>query len=365
MGFTSGTETPLLGIQLPNGAVPRSVRGLRVQTMSRQLAKKHLLRRRRHRRRCTREEYTPDVNKVLGARAVGKGWDDLWGDCVNAWLDFEAACGYDNNGGQLTAESRPVEMTKFINTGSKWYVPPRIEAPGHREEEGHSLCGGGRGGQQSSRRRVGYTAEDAWQIGAHVGDWESERGEDWEAAVSALTELFHGLVESGELVDNMSEVRARVQKKLEALKARGTKKQPKNKKRKRVEDEEEEAEADGEETGGQASKRKKQVVPEKEKRVTRSKLRKYEVMGSRPNVERRLMMGILPRQISQLNETQVEDCSKTGHAEWPGNAANVGPFPDIILILVPWRRGGGSRRCALTTVVEFLIAFFSDECVLC
>jgi hypothetical protein len=71
----------------------------------------------------------------------------------------------------------------------------------------------------------------------------------------------------------MSEVRARVQKKLEALKARGTKRQPKNKKRKRVEDKED-AEADGEETGGQASKRKKQVVPEKEKRVTRSEAAK-------------------------------------------------------------------------------------------
>jgi hypothetical protein len=158
--------------------------------------------------RVDREEYTPDVNKVLGACAVGKGWDDLWGDCVNAWLDFEAACGYDNNGGQLTAESRPVEMTKFINTGSKWYVPPRIEEPGHREEEGTFAARWwawwaaiqpkeGWGTLPKMHGRLGLMLV----IGSLAWWGTTERGEDWEAVVSALTELFHGLVKSGELVD--------------------------------------------------------------------------------------------------------------------------------------------------------------------
>ncbi|KAJ7833657.1 hypothetical protein B0H13DRAFT_2370320 [Mycena leptocephala] len=82
------------------------------------------------------EKFTPEMNKVWGGCVVGRQWGDLGGDCVNSWLNFEAACGYDNNSGQLTNDGRPIEMTKLINTGRKWYVPLRIDMPGSREEEG-------------------------------------------------------------------------------------------------------------------------------------------------------------------------------------------------------------------------------------
>jgi hypothetical protein len=99
-------------------------------------------------------------------------------------------------------------MTKFINTGRRWYVPPRIEAPGSREEEGTF----------AARWWSWWAAiqpEERWGtlptmhgrtglmlvIGTLAWWGTADRGKDWEAAVSALTELFQDLVNSGELQD--------------------------------------------------------------------------------------------------------------------------------------------------------------------
>jgi hypothetical protein len=144
-------------------------------------------------------------------------------------------------------------------------------------------------GSDPARGRVGYTADDAWQIGAHVGDRDSgvvgddsARGGLGRGGVGADETLpgfgeirgaagqvssFCNVKDGVELttINRMSEVRAKVAKQLAALKSKkkAVKKQPK---RKRADDEEE--------TGGQGSRRKKQAMQEKEKRVTRSEAAK-------------------------------------------------------------------------------------------
>jgi hypothetical protein len=153
------------------------------------------------------------MNKVWGGCAVGREWGKVWEDCVNAWLDFEAACGYDNNGGQLTNAGRPVEMTKFINGGRKWYVPPTIEAPGWQDEEGTFAAAWWSwweaiqpeerwGNLPTMHGRTGLMLV----VGCLAWWGTTERGDEWEAAVAVLTQLLHDLLNSGELVDKPPDV---------------------------------------------------------------------------------------------------------------------------------------------------------------
>lgn len=143
-------------------------------------------------------------------------------------------------------------------------------------------------GSDPARGRVGYTAEDAWQIGAHVGDRDSgvvgdnrargglgSGGVGPDEALPGFGEIrgaagqvssFCNVKDGVELmtINRMSEVRAKVAKQLAALKSKkkAVKKQPKQKR------------ADDEEDADEGSRCKKQAVQEKEKRVTRSEAAK-------------------------------------------------------------------------------------------
>ncbi|KAJ7752298.1 hypothetical protein B0H16DRAFT_1266091, partial [Mycena metata] len=50
----------------------------------------------------------------------------VWGTCVRAWVDLEAASGFDNEGGQLTTDKRPKEIKDFIRGGRRWYIPKHL-----------------------------------------------------------------------------------------------------------------------------------------------------------------------------------------------------------------------------------------------
>jgi hypothetical protein len=158
--------------------------------------------------RADNDVFSPEMNKVWGACGVGQQWGDLWGDTVNAWLDFEVACGCDNNGGQLTNEGRPAEMTKFINTGRKWYVPLHIESPGRKEDEGSfaaawwSWWAAIQPEERWGNLPTMYGRTGLMLVIGCLAWWgASERGEEWEAAISALKGLLEDLLKSGLLVD--------------------------------------------------------------------------------------------------------------------------------------------------------------------
>ncbi|KAJ7614718.1 hypothetical protein DFH06DRAFT_1344050 [Mycena polygramma] len=229
-----------------------------------------------------------EISKAMAAfSSTTQKWGDNWAECVVAWLDFEGGTGY-GHGGRLGNEQRPVEVKNFINGGRKWYAPPVISKVGKKDEAGS------------------YAAQwwgwwDGFQPGDDEGEWGdlplmhgptglmlvlaalfwwglaeegNERGEEWEGAVTALKELLRGLVDSGELVDNYSEGRKKVQKKMDRI--RGTS-QPKRKRGGG-------GEAD-EEAG--VSKKRKVVATEGGKRVTRTQAAKDKENASGPRARTR------------------------------------------------------------------------------
>ncbi|KAF8145913.1 hypothetical protein K438DRAFT_1781538 [Mycena galopus ATCC 62051] len=64
------------------------------------------------------------------AFALGEKWGTEWAKLVKAYLDFEAACGYQDSGPRIDGESKPEEIGVWIKNGRKWAVPPKLRRLG-------------------------------------------------------------------------------------------------------------------------------------------------------------------------------------------------------------------------------------------
>ncbi|KAJ7164579.1 hypothetical protein C8R43DRAFT_878649 [Mycena crocata] len=60
----------------------------------------------------------------------GECWDSVWADCVDKFLDFEAACGYQEKGPRIGGEDRPDEVQAWLGSGRRWFVAPAIATLG-------------------------------------------------------------------------------------------------------------------------------------------------------------------------------------------------------------------------------------------
>ncbi|KAJ7736639.1 hypothetical protein B0H16DRAFT_1730686 [Mycena metata] len=79
----------------------------------------------------------PEVKKVFASFATAKA--DLgvpWAKVVEVWVKVEEASGFNNEGGKITTDCRPKEITDFISKGRHWIMVRKITAPGTRDQEG-------------------------------------------------------------------------------------------------------------------------------------------------------------------------------------------------------------------------------------
>ncbi|KAJ7086913.1 hypothetical protein B0H15DRAFT_781762 [Mycena belliarum] len=168
------------------------------------------------------------MRKAFSAFALGEKWGASWGDLVEAWLDIEAACGYEDDGGQLETKNRPKEVHLFFKHGRKWYTPPAIKKLGRLGEKGtyaddwwlwwraiqpeQRIWFGGMltsptditwGKLVSMHGRVGFLQVVAslmwWGLEEHKAATEGGRASGWLDAVCDVVSLLRSLVQSGEL----------------------------------------------------------------------------------------------------------------------------------------------------------------------
>ncbi|KAJ7017505.1 hypothetical protein C8F04DRAFT_1200386 [Mycena alexandri] len=206
----------------------------------------------------------PEVKKAFASFATRKReFGGSWAKLVDAWLKLEEASGFDNEGGKLTTEGRPKEVTEFINKGRHWIMVRKIDAPGSKDTEA-SYAAQWWGWWEAIERK-----EDLHTMHGRMGFmlvvlsllwWGAgELGVEWEAAVAAVTTTLEELVASGKVVKSAARPKAA------AAAGRG-----KAKGKRGREEKENEEEDEGE--GRVKAKRQKRVQPaEEETRVTRSK----------------------------------------------------------------------------------------------
>ncbi|KAJ7078271.1 hypothetical protein B0H15DRAFT_789080 [Mycena belliarum] len=168
------------------------------------------------------------MRKAFSAFALGEKWGSEWGDLVNAWLDLEAACDYNDDGGKLDTMHRPPEVHEFIKHGRKWWAPPAIQNVGRVGEKNsyadrwwlwwrhlqpkERLWVGGMLTTPTEMTwtpklttmhgRVGFMqvlASLLWWGLAEAKAGDVGRASGWEDAVEDVAFLLQRLVESGEL----------------------------------------------------------------------------------------------------------------------------------------------------------------------
>jgi hypothetical protein len=70
--------------------------------------------------RRDRKKWTPELSNAHKAFERGRDWGMTWASCVDKFLDFEAACGYSDAGGQISTEHRPAAVGWWLGRGRKW-----------------------------------------------------------------------------------------------------------------------------------------------------------------------------------------------------------------------------------------------------
>ncbi|KAJ7446034.1 hypothetical protein B0H11DRAFT_2249218 [Mycena galericulata] len=87
-------------------------------------------------RRPDMAKWSDELRRAHSAFALGEKWETDWADCVDKYLDFEAACGYQDEGPRIGGEGRPDEVAEWIRGGRKWFSPPSIKNLGRLGEKG-------------------------------------------------------------------------------------------------------------------------------------------------------------------------------------------------------------------------------------
>jgi hypothetical protein len=70
--------------------------------------------------RGDRRKWMAEMTSVHRAFERGGEWGVVWAACLDKYLDFEAACGYSDTGGQITTEDRPAAVAWWLGRGRKW-----------------------------------------------------------------------------------------------------------------------------------------------------------------------------------------------------------------------------------------------------
>ncbi|KAJ7036060.1 hypothetical protein C8F04DRAFT_1258436 [Mycena alexandri] len=148
--------------------------------------------------------WSPEVMKAFASFATSKAqFGEPWASLVDAWVKVEEASGFDNEGGKLTTEGRPKEVTAFINNGRHWIMVRKIDAPGSKEKAGSYAARWwawwaaieAKGELHTMHGRMGFMLVVLSLLWWGAGDL----GGEWEAAVAAVTTTLEEVVRSGKI----------------------------------------------------------------------------------------------------------------------------------------------------------------------
>ncbi|KAJ7429452.1 hypothetical protein B0H11DRAFT_2265632 [Mycena galericulata] len=70
--------------------------------------------------RDDREQWSVELSRAHAAFARGKAWGLEWAQCVAAFLDFEGACGYEDDGGKISTKERPKMVKDWLARARNW-----------------------------------------------------------------------------------------------------------------------------------------------------------------------------------------------------------------------------------------------------
>ncbi|KAJ6492728.1 hypothetical protein C8R47DRAFT_1070280 [Mycena vitilis] len=87
-------------------------------------------------RRTDMAKWPAELRKAHAAFALGVSWGDDWAGLVSTYIDFEAACGYQESGPRIHGEGKPDEIVTWLKGGRKWFAPPHIARVGRVGEAG-------------------------------------------------------------------------------------------------------------------------------------------------------------------------------------------------------------------------------------
>ncbi|KAF7357239.1 hypothetical protein MSAN_01318900 [Mycena sanguinolenta] len=79
-----------------------------------------------HWQRSDRRRWTPELANAHVAFERGRTWGLEWAVGVRAYFDFEAACGYVDNGARIRQDTRPRQVNAWLTMGRKWRLPPSL-----------------------------------------------------------------------------------------------------------------------------------------------------------------------------------------------------------------------------------------------
>ncbi|KAF8209729.1 hypothetical protein K438DRAFT_1753376 [Mycena galopus ATCC 62051] len=80
--------------------------------------------------RADMAQWSEELRRAHAAFSLGKKWGADWGHLVIAYLEFEAACGYQEAGPRMDGEHRPAEVAAWMKSGRKWGALPKMRKIG-------------------------------------------------------------------------------------------------------------------------------------------------------------------------------------------------------------------------------------------
>ncbi|KAJ7038843.1 hypothetical protein C8F04DRAFT_1255768, partial [Mycena alexandri] len=202
--------------------------------------------------------WSAEVKKAFASFATYKAALGVpWAKLVDAWVKVEEASGFDNEGGKLTTEGRPKEVSDFISRGRHWIMVRKIDAPGSRDAGGSYAARWwtwwtaieGKGELHTMHGRMGCMLVVLSLMWWGAGDG----GAEWEAAVTAVTTTLEEVLESGR-IEKKTAAPAR---KTAGKKKSGEKRRREEKENEGDKDEDEDIEED-EDGGGERTRAKRQ-----------------------------------------------------------------------------------------------------------
>ncbi|KAJ7633768.1 hypothetical protein DFH06DRAFT_1336855 [Mycena polygramma] len=81
-------------------------------------------------------KWLTELRNAHSAFLLGEKWGDDWAELVDTYLDFEAACGYQEQGPRIHGVGKPEEIAAWLKGGRKWFAPPKIARVGRVGETG-------------------------------------------------------------------------------------------------------------------------------------------------------------------------------------------------------------------------------------
>ncbi|KAJ7722491.1 hypothetical protein DFH07DRAFT_971923 [Mycena maculata] len=87
-------------------------------------------------RRGDRAEWSPELGRAHVAFERGRGWGTDWAYCVDAFMEFEAVCGYKEDGAQITSKGRPTAVKVWLGRARNWDSTMKLGELGKEGQEG-------------------------------------------------------------------------------------------------------------------------------------------------------------------------------------------------------------------------------------